>query len=348
MTDTLDRLLSDASPISDDEVRALSLDTLEVELRESILLHGGERPRSSREKRRRWRLPALATAAAAAAVLLAVTIIGGGDSAERAWAAPALEVANGVPRLLVGQPGWKVTRADQFTVGEGEMTFGDGARTVDLHWRTGDHARWVEDRAYKNLRLDDMEVLGTRAQVFRYSGSHDDHTALLRRGRYTIEVRAQAPESEFRAIVGSLRQVGVDRWLSAMPATVVLPRETDEVVEGMLAGMTLPEGFDASALRSDAVVRDRYQLGARVAGAVACAWIERWIEARRTGDADGAATAVRAMEGSRRWPILLEMQAEGDYPEVLWEYAGALAGDGTVVGGRVLSVEESYEAALGC
>jgi hypothetical protein len=154
--------------------------------------------------------------------------------------------------------------------------------------------------------------------------------------------------AEHRRLLGSLKEVGVDEWLGAMPPSVVLPKDTRTVVDGMLADMALPDGFDASALRAGQAVRDRYQLGARVAGAVACAWIERWIDARNAGDAEAAAVAVSAMQGSRRWAILREMTAEGDYPKVLWEYADAMKGDGTVMGGRVLTVEESHRPALGC
>jgi hypothetical protein len=40
------------------------------------------------------------------------------------------------------------------------------------------------------------------------------------------------------------------------------------------------------------------------------------------------------------------MDAEGDYPEVLRTYARAVAGEGTVIGGKAIGVEESYEDAL--
>ncbi len=45
---------------------------------------------------------------------------------------------------------------------------------------------------------------------------------------------------------------------------------------------------------------------------------------------------------------LLEMDVEGDYPEVLWELAAAMAGKGTVPAGRQMSVEEVAPASLGC
>jgi hypothetical protein len=81
---------------------------------------------------------------------------------------------------------------------------------------------------------------------------------------------------------------------------------------------------------------------------VACAWIGQWVDARRAGNDRGAQEAVVAMATSRRWPILLEMHEEGDYPEVLWELADAMAGDGVVMGGKPLTIEESYADALGC
>jgi hypothetical protein len=55
------------------------------------------------------------------------------------------------------------------------------------------------------------------------------------------------------------------------------------------------------------------------------------------------------MTTSRTWPVLLEMEDEGDYPKVLWEYAAAMATDGDVPGGAPgMTVEETYRTALGC
>jgi hypothetical protein len=85
-----------------------------------------------------------------------------------------------------------------------------------------------------------------------------------------------------------------------------------------------------------------------VTGAVACAWIERWIAATRDGNASAATEAVEAMATSRRWRVLRQMEREGGYPRAIWEYADAIARDGKVVAGKVLTVEESYENALGC
>jgi hypothetical protein len=80
---------------------------------------------------------------------------------------------------------------------------------------------------------------------------------------------------------------------------------------------------------------------------VACGWVAEWIDARGVGDQGRIDAAVTAMAGSRDWPILREMDAEGDYPEVLWQYADALAGEPLVAESKA-TVENSYRAALGC
>jgi hypothetical protein len=349
MTSDLNPRLRDAAPVSDEDVRAMALDG-ESDLRAEILVHARRVPAQSRRVRR-W--PGFAVAAAAATGALLLLLTGGGDrvatSPDRAWAAPLVRVAQAVPRLLITEQGWTVSRADTFTVDEGEMTFTDGRRTVDLHWSDREFAAFVKNSGDKTERVGRVEVPGGEATVLRYSGAGEYFTALWPSGRYTMELRSAALSmAELRRVLASLRQVSVDTWLGAMPASVVLPARTREAVDEMLTSIPLPPHFDIAALGSNARLRDRYQLGAHVAGAVACAWIKRWVHARRDGDAVAAATAAETMRGSRDWPILREMSAEGDYPEVLWEFGDAMAGDSTVLGGKPLSVEESYKSALGC
>jgi hypothetical protein len=58
-----------------------------------------------------------------------------------------------------------------------------------------------------------------------------------------------------------------------------------------------------------------------VAGTVACLWLRQWGEATRTGDTAAAEEAVKAMATSRHWPILQQMNPDGDYPEAIWQDA---------------------------
>jgi hypothetical protein len=359
LTDTLDQVVRAAAPITDDEVRGLTLDELERDLRAVIVAQPARAPRPrARSARRvlRWGLPSVAAVAAA---VLVISLSGGGErlgtSPDRAWAAPALRVANAVPRLLVGEPGWRVIRADEFTVNEGEMRFSSAGRGVDLHWRSGSDEDLGRDRANSADELPPAELDGVTVRVFRYEGTVDDFTALWRSGRYTMELRTtftrgvdRLTAAEYRRVLESLHPVSVDEWLGAMPPSVVLPAKTGDAVDAMLEGILVPDGFDRERLKRDATVRDRYQLGARVSGAVACAWIERWVAAHRSGDDAAAKAAVDAMQTTRQWPILREMDRAGDYPEVLWQLAGAMNGDGIVPAGRPMTVEEAYRDALGC
>ncbi len=153
----------------------------------------------------------------------------------------------------------------------------------------------------------------------------------------------------YREVVGGLRHADVDAWLDAMPPTIVRPAGRASAVAAMLEGVPLPDGFDVEALRrSEGLVLGRYDLGARVSGAVACAWIERWAAAKARGDELAARRASTALGTSHGWPILQEMDAAGDYPEVLWQLADAVAGPGTVEGGKTVAVQDAYVEALGC
>lgn len=302
--------------------------------------------RRRRTTRRRRAIAVSVAAPIAAALAVASTLIGAGG--ETAWAS-AVEVARAAPRLLVGEPGWKVARADEFSVEYGEMTFVRRARELDVRWGPArDHEDGVDKRAAELEVLPAVSIAGDGARVFRYPGTND-FTALWLRGEWSVEARGLAPSARaFAATLASLRKVDIDTWLAAMPDNVVKAASRADVVGEMLAGVPQPDGFDAAALRDGDEIRDRYQLGAQVAGAVACVWIGQWVDARRAGDERGVRQAVAAMATSHRWPILLEMDDEGDYPEVLWDLADAMATDGVVMGGRPLTIEESYADALGC
>jgi hypothetical protein len=360
MTADLDTRVREAAPIADAEVGRLTLEAAEHHLRDAILANpraaDARQPVRRRFAGRRW--PVAGLGVTGAAITLVLLLAGGdggiGPTPQRAWAAPALKVANAVPRLLIGLPGWSVTRADEFRVDDGEMTFSDGTRSFDLRWISVSQLQdKLRDRASSADRLDDVEVLGTPATVFRYRGAVDDFTAIFKSGRYALEFRTAKDRERldaqgFARVLASLKVVGVDEWLGAMPPSVVLPAKSDEAVRAMLEGVPLPDGFDAGRLADEAAVRDRYQLGAKVSGAVACAWLKQWVDARRAGDTDAERAAEKAMATSHNWPVLLEMASAGGYPDVLWEFADAMNGDGTVVGGTVLTVEESYPSALGC
>jgi hypothetical protein len=353
----IDALVSASDPIRAGRLEHPALASAASELRAAIT-SAAPAPAPAAPRLPRWAGSRLAVRTAAVAVLgaavIAVAASSGvgpfGDGAPPAWGAELVRVAEASPRILVGADGWTLTRADEFRVGEGETTFGRGEDRVDL--------RWTPERGFRELVRDrragaDFEttapVLGRTATVIRYTDS-SAYVAMWRQDGSSLELRDDDTTLEaFTALLGSLRGASVDEWLGAMPESVVRPDAYAAAVDEMLAGIPIPAGFDLAALRrGDGLVRDRYQLGARVAGAVACAWIDRWVAARKAGDAAGAAAATEAMATARGWPVLLEMNAEGDYPEVLWELASAMPNDGTVPGGKPISLENAYVEGLGC
>lgn len=347
----MDALITDLA-VTQEDVDQLDVSVALADLKDAIMatptLH--EHPAQNREpvrlrSRSRW----FATAAAAAVVALALVAIQPLDGGGRgAWAAALVQAAESSPLLLLDADGWSVERADIYWGDEGEMNFVNGDATLDLHWRDGAaFDEYVEDRSREAVDSDTTTVLGHDARMFLYAGGGNDWTTLFHDGRYTIEVRGVFNDAVYRSLLDSLVEVDVDTWLSAMPDSVIASADRPAAVRAMLVDIPMPNGFDATALE-DGPLRERYQLGAEVAGTVACAWIERWVDATERGDQSAADTAAAALETSREWSILLEISDFGAYPEVLWEYVDAVNGDGTVTGGRELSVESSYRQALGC
>lgn len=306
------------------------------------------RGRQRARRRRRWSF-AVAVPALAATTAVVVALTAGGRDSETAFAASLVRVAESAPRLLVDGEGWQVVRADQFNINLGEMTFSNGQQRLEVRWVPDEgHAAAVEKRASESDIDIAARVAGHDARVFRYAGTND-YSAMWVQDGYSLEARGAAPNPDvFAAEVSLLHAVDVERWLSAMPASVVTPESRPGVARQMLADVPQPDGFDVSALEtSGGNVRDRYHLGAEVTGAVACAWIGQWIDARRSGDDAAVRQAAGAMATSHSWAVLQEMTREGDYPEVLWMYADAMAG-GAVVDEKQVPIEESYRSALGC
>jgi hypothetical protein len=274
--------------------------------------------------RRRRRPILVASPIVVGAIVLALVLTQRGPT----FAEAAIRAAQASPRLLV--EGWEVTRVDEWDAGTGEMTFARDGRTLELSWAPDNQDR-------KDLEpVASERVDGARAFVGRYPGS-DDYTALWR----NVRARGTAPSAAaFLETLQAIHQVSAQDWLEALPASAVQPRAQAATVEEMLRGVPLPPGFQAPAAGPE--TRDRYQLGAKVAGAVVCGWIEAWLR----GDREAAA---RALASSREWPLLREMDAAGDYPEVVWQYADAIDGKGAVPGGKLgLSVDGTYKDAFGC
>lgn len=303
----------------------------------------------------------------------------GGGGPQIVWAAELVRFAEASPLVLLDAPDWRIEYVDEQSAREGEIHFLRGSapappqsslsvtegepippafiaylrRQAELHWRSGSLSGWMEDRANSAAVTTTAPVLGTTAHVYEYGRAgafaklpnYHDITALWTYRGYVMEFRWAAPDmATFKARLADLRRVDTNAWLSAMPASVVKTADRPSAVAEMLEGIPLPPGFDAAKIPGARLTKDRYQLGAQVTGAVACAWIKRWSEARRRGDTTTVNAAIAAMATAKDWPILHEMAKEGAYPEVLRAYAAAMR-TGTWYG---RPLEGDVEGGLGC
>lgn len=362
--DVLDELVRRSAPVSDSEIARLALTAPLDELREAIMStipteplalpaedldHPGVPLRSGVTSPRRWRR-LVAIAAVAAASVTAISVVdlpGRSGPSSSAWAAPLVEFAERSPLLLIDDPAWTVERADEYGE-EGEMTFVTGGLQAELFWRNGPLSEWLEDRLANGIDLGSHPVANGTATLVQYRGT-DDYVALWEASGRVLEFRALAEDAdEFTSLIDALEVVSVDRWLAAMPASVIKAADQPATITEMLEGVPLPPGFDPASIANDSAVKDRYQVGAQVVSAVSCAWIERWLDAKARGDIPAAQAAVEAMNTSSGWPVIEEMNRTGAYGQILQVYVTAMANDTNVDGGRPATISESYENALGC
>jgi len=289
---------------------------------------GGARPRRRGGGFARRRLVlGLGGGLAIAALAVAIVLLSGGSvrGGRPAFAEAAIEVAEANPRLLVGAPGWKVTRADEFEADEGEVTFGDGSHELAIHWYPARLYRgYLHDRASVSPQRR-SRLLGRLATTVHYGG-REYATMLAPQGSVFLEVRGGlGSRGEYERVLHSLRPASVEEWLGAMPPSVVRPGARAQAIAGLLHGVPLPPNFDLARLQGKDVIRDHRALGVEVGGGVACGWVQAWQAARRAGDAAGAREAVAAMATVPSWPMVGDPRVRTPWAGNLKRIAGELA-----------------------
>lgn len=331
----IDTALAAANPVPPGSLAGEGIETAGAQLLAVIMAEPAAAPRRRRTLaagRTRLALVAAAALAALAAILGFALSDGTQTGQTPAYGAELVRYAENSPLVLLQLAGWHVIYANEEAGGEGEMHFApegvsesDALGVAELHWRVGPLSSWEADRAASSNLSRKVTVLGTEGHVYRYAGgtpSSSTFTAFWLYNGRVLEFRAQAENlGVFEAMLAALHAVDEDTWLSAMPASVIDAAQHPATVQAMLVGIPLPPGFDAARIAENGLTQDRYQLGAAVAGTVACMWLERWLEGRRSGDAAEVQGAIAALASARSWPLLHEMQARGAYPQVLEEYA---------------------------
>jgi hypothetical protein len=301
-----------------------------------------------RHRRRRY------TTAAAAIVLAAMGVVafaGITRSDTPVYAAEVVAVAQANDRLLVGQPGWSVTRADEFAIDHGEVTFSDGSHELVVRWGPeADYQAFMDDRNAGDTNRGPIVVLGRHGTLFSYAAT--EFTTLIEpdSSHHYLEIVGNTDsEDGYRHLLASLKSVDVNIWLAAMPANVVKPIDRSAAIDKMLVGIPLPAKFDRADLDAAGTVSDRYQLGAQVTAAVACVWFDQWFTATQSGDTATAKAASDALISSHDWPILKEMESGGDWPKFVWLNADETANGGNPTQPGIAKLSrDNLASGLGC
>ncbi|GAB2974295.1 hypothetical protein [Nocardioides montaniterrae] len=348
--------MNDHATYTEAEVAALPLGEAKADLLDAVLASDAAAPVSPLGRHRRTYRLVLAGAAAAAVAAVGISIAvnrpadvpvaqpghptSPSTNAQAAAHLRLVAMAQRMPRFLLDAPGWTITTVYGFGKSEGTLGFsrGTGAdrQDLELNWYPGDqYDSYFHDRFDDpSIAHEDTQLLGDTVKLFTYSA--DDHATMLKPdGDSFVEMRGQGlSKADYLTLTAQLRKATVDEFLAALPADVTTPGSQSTRAQQVLADIPVPPGF---SFKPDGETLDPYQFGALVTGQVTCAWIDVY----RHGDAAAQQQAATALETSHHWKVLHDMDATGDWPEVIWEYADGIAkGD--------LRPQTEYDQGIGC
>jgi hypothetical protein len=285
--------------------------------------------------RRRW--PAFGFASlACAAVLAAVLLLSGGSidpvggNAYPGFAEAAVKVAEANPRLLVTAPGWKIVEARSFRATSGQLMLSDGRKQVHLSWEDTAFYQESMERIHpgNGRQVSTATIAGRKATVIydrRPARGAYAETIFPPEGGISVELDGLFARPEWERVMKSVRAVGVEDWLRAMPAEIIRPGAISGEIADVLQGIPVPPGFDSAAAVRPTQLTNRFQAAKKLTQAVTCGWVERWRSARAGGETAAAKEAVDAMASAAHWPVLLQMVREKGYrgdslpaPGYLW------------------------------
>lgn len=337
MTDEhVDRLVRGVDPV--DALTRTDLQGADQALLEEIM---SQSPVKHLPKRRRAYVAAAFLAAAVLAIAVTVPALlsepddrppaagprAGTDGSQTTpikYSAAIIEAAQKNPRLLIDGPGWKPANVYGFADASGMVNFAKDGQELSINWYEADqYDFYYKDRLNVSKPVP-ITVAGQDGMLFRYSAT--DFAVMLKPdGSAFAELRTGQgfkDKADFLAVVAEIKKVDVDTWLGAMTAEIVTPDKVAAVADEMLAGMSLPPGFDKADL-ANLGTNDRYQFGAGVAKAYVCGWLKEWAD--NDDDTSVVQQSVNALQNTRGWKLLDQMNPDGDYPEGVWSLADKVA-----------------------
>jgi hypothetical protein len=227
-------------------------------------------------------------------------------------------------------PGWDVSSAEPDS-----MTFSDGAHSLEVEWRDADdnnedYRAELRELARGNERFE-ITLLDRPATVIGRRGSTEYTTFLRPEGGIFLKISGDlGGRKPYLEVIRSLEPTDVETWLSALPPSLVRPGSREAVAAERLGGAPLPPGLDLDALGGITSASDRAQFDVDLVQSVACGWLDEYLAATQAGDTDRAEAAIAALATSRDWPVLHELDRQGQsWPQAVWGVADAMAAGAT-------------------
>jgi len=269
---------------------------------------------NSRNRRDRW-LPA-----GSAALLVGALVVGGfwiarDDAPGESGAAPAATEERS--RAVLTAENWVLADYDDDPKYGGELEYNNVGGELNVHWRLAeDYDDYVSDRQDIGPATT-LDVLGKESLMWSYAD--DDHTVIRPvEGAYTLEFRGGGmSRAAFVDLLSQLRLASETEFLDHLPEEAILESERPAAIADILSDIPTPNGFEAAAIPSSALMS--YNLTADVTNAVTCAWVAEYADALEAGD-DARVTKAREAAGTARsWSALKEMEGAGDMAQWVWE-----------------------------
>jgi hypothetical protein len=344
--DQLDRTVRDADPYRPDALGHLD------DASEALLTEIMAQPALALVSKRRgvfWQVAgAAATVAVLAGVFAVSTVLRDRPEEHRAGpvtptaSAPAPEATKATdpkPRLLINQPGWKVTTVSGFADLTGTIRLENGSRFIEMDYYPADQYDFYYADRLPDGKPQSLNVNGMPATMFG-SGGADHFSVMLkpRAGTFVEMGGGGWTRKTWDQFLAHIEPVDVHTWLAAMPPEIITPAKAASAGASVLANVPLPPGFNLASLK-DLGTNDAYQFGAGATGRVGCGWIAEWKRAKQAGDHAAQLRAEAALRGSHQWKELKRLQDQGGWSDVFWGIADAVAAG---------HLPDGYASGLGC
>lgn len=311
--------------MTDDQVAQLPLAGARAVLLEEIMatptLVPSRTPTAPRRVRRA--IGSLGAAAAVAAVITAAFVVTDDPARqpekEVIYPSSQIEAAEKIPRIALDLPGWQITEVYGFKKEHGMVTYSNGTLSLELNWVpvSNYQSNYAERTTESQAPAEPINVAGHDGVLVTYERDRNYLVLLEPSGDTFIEIFTGTPidadawqsVEKVKDVLAQIKPVTVDQWLARMPASVVTPAKTEAAVETGLAGVALPPGTTVRDFM-DVGVNQSDSFSSRLAGDLACNWIDAWGVAKAAGDDAGMAAAVEALEGAATWPVVKDIGPE--------------------------------------